>query len=141
MRDGATETATASTGYTMPLCVAESWGRLKGKRFGRLAISLDGQPEIFTVSFFASDWRLYLRMEPGTLLATAPMGTRVAFEVDDSYGNGAWTVVAKGTVCPTLTGDLEAARRAPKLTWAAEDDGAQLAIQITDLTGRLFQRT
>ena len=44
----------------------ECWALLAEKDFGRLAVSIAGQPEIFPVNYAASDGAIYLRTAEGT---------------------------------------------------------------------------
>jgi nitroimidazol reductase NimA-like FMN-containing flavoprotein (pyridoxamine 5'-phosphate oxidase superfamily) len=71
---------------------------LTNHSFGRLAVTVDGQPDIFPVNYLLDDDRIIFRSGPGTKLDHASLD-RVAFEVDEfEHGRlSACSVVVKGT--------------------------------------------
>lgn len=127
-------------GYTMPLESADAWTRLRSKSFGRLAVSLEGQPDIFPVNFLANDAGILIRTEEGTKVERIAANDLVAFEVDDTNAQRAWSVVVKGSAHRMDDAELETARRAPLWTWAPEVKGVFIRIRPTEVTGRLFER-
>jgi nitroimidazol reductase NimA-like FMN-containing flavoprotein (pyridoxamine 5'-phosphate oxidase superfamily) len=70
---------------------------LRSHSFGRLALTDDGQPQIFPVNYAADSSAVVFRTAPGMKLASAPM-SRVAFEIDevDHEQGVAWSVVILG---------------------------------------------
>jgi nitroimidazol reductase NimA-like FMN-containing flavoprotein (pyridoxamine 5'-phosphate oxidase superfamily) len=112
---------------------------------GRVAIVLDGQPEIFPVNYAVGADVIAFRTAPGTKLAHAPM-TRVAFEVDgvDRVHGFAWSVVVKG-VASEITHALgrmpEAVRHLAVEPMAPGQRTHWLTVQRQQMTGRRFPIT
>jgi len=79
---------------------------------GRLAITADGQPDIFPVNYSLDGERIIFRSSPGTKLDHASLD-RVAFEVDefDPTSATARSVVVKGTAREFTEGIDEASER------------------------------
>ncbi len=91
----------------------ESWARLAGSTLGRLAISVDGQPDVFPVNFVVQHRSIFIRTAEGTKLAGAAVNRRVAFEVDEHDTVQGWSVVVKGHArIMTSSDELAAAERA-----------------------------
>jgi len=85
-------------GTGVELSEAQSWALLRQAAVGRLAVVVDGAPEIFPVNHQVDHGSVVFRTAAGTKLAGA-LGNRVAFEVDgyDPESASAWSVVVKGT--------------------------------------------
>lgn len=80
------------------LSLSEAWSLLRTAPVGRLAVVVDGRPEIFPVNFVVDRGTVVFRTASGTkVLAT--IGQPVAFEVDGvtAETGKAWSVVIKGT--------------------------------------------
>lgn len=79
------------------LTVSESWSLVRAMPVGRLAVVVDGKPEIFPLNHVVDQGTLVFRTSEGTKLAGA-VGHDVAYEVDgiDQNGTVAWSVVIKG---------------------------------------------
>ena len=127
--------------YTIHLTTDEAWAELRSKSYGRLAVSVDGQPEIYPVNFLAEASGILIRTEEGTKLERIDANPLVAFEVDDSTSDRAWSVVVKGTASRMDHAAIAAARHAPLWTWAPEPKDVFLRIRPSEVTGRLFNRT
>ncbi len=126
--------------YTMPLEAGEAWTRLRSRSFGRLAVSHEGQPEIYPVNFLANESGILIRTEEGTKVERIAANPLVAFEVDDATAQRAWSVVVKGAARRMDESELAIARRAPLWTWAPEPKDVFIRIHPTEVTGRLFTR-
>lgn len=76
---------------------SDCWGYLRSVDVGRLAVVVDGEPEIFPVNYAVDHATVVFRTATGTKLAGA-VGKIVAFEIDgyDEKG-GAWSVILRGT--------------------------------------------
>src|SRR5262245_28145860 len=74
----------------------ESWALLSGVTLGRLATSVNGQPDIFPVNFVVQRHTIVIRTAEGTKLSSAVVNHRVAFEADDHDVAKGWSVVVKG---------------------------------------------
>jgi nitroimidazol reductase NimA-like FMN-containing flavoprotein (pyridoxamine 5'-phosphate oxidase superfamily) len=71
---------------------------LASKTFGRLAVIIDSQPEVFPVNYrYVADAIIFVTDE-GSKLRGADLAP-VTFEIDDvdPDGRGGWSVVVKGT--------------------------------------------
>ncbi|HST84101.1 MAG TPA: pyridoxamine 5'-phosphate oxidase family protein [Kineosporiaceae bacterium] len=77
----------------------DCWGLLRRVQVGRLAVVLDGEPEIFPVNYIVDHGTLVFRTADGTKLTAALTNRTVAFESDgfDSDRSVAWSVVVKGS--------------------------------------------
>ncbi|MDY7543223.1 MULTISPECIES: pyridoxamine 5'-phosphate oxidase family protein [unclassified Cryobacterium] len=78
------------------LDVEECWDLLISSSFGRLALSIAGEPDIYPVNFVAADRRLVFRTAEGTKLLELTVNNKVAFETDGVGRDEAWSVVARG---------------------------------------------
>lgn len=74
----------------------ECWDLLISSSFGRLALSIAGEPDIYPVNFVAADRRLVFRTAEGTKLLELTVNNKVAFEADGIGRDEAWSVVARG---------------------------------------------
>jgi nitroimidazol reductase NimA-like FMN-containing flavoprotein (pyridoxamine 5'-phosphate oxidase superfamily) len=118
----------------------ESWAVLSGMTFGRLAISVSGQPDIFPVNFVVQRHTILIRTAEGTKLAAAMTNGQVAFEVDDHNVEQAWSVVVKGRAKVLMYADeIAEAERAQVLPWTATVKRRFLRITPTSITGRRFR--
>jgi nitroimidazol reductase NimA-like FMN-containing flavoprotein (pyridoxamine 5'-phosphate oxidase superfamily) len=79
------------------LSVSESWSLMRSAPTGRLAVVVDGKPEIFPLNHVVDHGTLVFRTAEGTKLA-GTIGHDVAYEADgvDAGGAVAWSVVVKG---------------------------------------------
>ena len=70
---------------------------LEQHSLGRIAIVVDGQPQIFPVNYAMSGRIVAFRTGSGTKLSHAP-GTKVCFEIDeyDSAAGAGWSVMVQG---------------------------------------------
>src|SRR5258705_8405985 len=67
---------------------------LRGHSFGRVSMTITGDPVILPVFYALVDGDVVFRTDPGTKLIAAVLGTRVAFEVDDATSG--WSVLVIG---------------------------------------------
>jgi nitroimidazol reductase NimA-like FMN-containing flavoprotein (pyridoxamine 5'-phosphate oxidase superfamily) len=79
------------------LTVSQSWALVRSMPIGRLAVVVDGKPEIFPVNHVVDHGTVVFRTAEGTKLM-GTLGKEVAYEVDgvESGGAVAWSVVIKG---------------------------------------------
>ena len=87
-----------SAELTQILDVDDCWSRLRSTTVGRLAVLVDGAPEIFPVNFAVEHSALVIRTGEGTKVEAIRSEPRVAFEVDDidTEAGVAFSVVVKG---------------------------------------------
>ena len=116
---------------------------LSSHTLGRLALIVDGRPQIFPVTYAVRQGIVVFRTAPGTKLAHAP-GSAVAFEIDgyEAAEGVGWSVVVQGTARNvTDAGDdfAWAARGAAVYPLAPGTRVHRVAIEPTSITGRRFK--
>jgi len=133
------------TGYTNDaaevLDATECWGLVDGTRVSRLALSVQGEPDIYPVTVRAHDGTLTVRTVPGTKLAMLVTHDRVALEWDGVEEGTAWSVVVHGTARRLETGRQVAAAESgeplhPLVEVPTED---WVEVEPHEVTGRRFR--
>lgn len=118
----------------------ESWMLLRGERFGRLAVSVANEPNIFPVNFFADDDGILIRTSQGTKLLEVTINSKVAFEVDHHNEHGAWSVVMQGEAhALERQEEIAAADELLLRTWIPTLKLVYVRITPTSLSGRRFR--
>lgn len=128
------------TGMTI-LEAIDCWKLLAEADIGRLAVAVDGHPDIFPINHIVEDQAILFRCQAGTKLAAAVLGRAVAFEIDgyDAWTGDAWSVVAKGRAVELASEtDLAHAERLPLFSWAAFAAPRWVRIDVDQITGRRF---
>lgn len=123
------------------LSSSEIWHRLRRERVGRLAVVVDGHPEIFPVNHLVDHGTLVFRTAVGTKL-TAMLHSPVCFEADgyDLATGQAWSVVVKGQAREiTHLYDALDAARLPLLPWQAGNKPRVVRIEPDEVSGRAFR--
>lgn len=118
----------------------EAWRFLEHTRFGRLALSVGNNPDIFPINYLAHDGKLLMRTNPGTKLAELTINDSVAFEIDGLAEDEAWSVVLKGTarVLESQT-EIDAASELPLAPWLKTLKYTFVEIVPTSVRGFRFQ--
>jgi uncharacterized protein len=125
------------------LSAQDSWALLRKAVVGRLALTVDGSPDIFPVNHKVDHGSLLFRSAEGTKLAAA-IGHTVAFEVDgyDRQATSAWSVVVKGTAQEvTRLYDVLDAFEVPLFPWHSAPKPHFIRIEPDTITGRWFEVT
>ena len=125
------------------LSAQDSWALLRHASLGRLALIVDGHPEIFPVNHVVDLGTVVIRTAAGTKLAGA-VGHPVAFEVDgyDIGTTSAWSVVVKGTAqAVTRRYDALDMSELPLFPWHSAPKPHFIRIEPDSITGRLFEVT
>ena len=80
------------------LSLDQCWMLLDAEVVGRIALIVDGHPEIFPVNFALERRSIVFRTAGGSKLWAAMTAKPVAFEIDgyDAHEQQAWSVVARG---------------------------------------------
>jgi nitroimidazol reductase NimA-like FMN-containing flavoprotein (pyridoxamine 5'-phosphate oxidase superfamily) len=83
----------------------ECWEILDRERFGRLAVAVHGDPDIFPVNFLVDDGKLLMRTAPGTKLTELVINSAVAVEADGAALRVTvrYTLARGGRVTSTFT--------------------------------------
>jgi nitroimidazol reductase NimA-like FMN-containing flavoprotein (pyridoxamine 5'-phosphate oxidase superfamily) len=131
---------TADAGPVTVMNDDECWAQLSSRTLGRLATSVDGQPDIVPVNYVVQRRTVLIRTAEGTKLASVAVNQRVAFEADDHDVVEGWSVVVKGhaRVLSSIE-ELAAADRAQVLPWTATAKQRFIRIMPIEITGRRFQ--
>lgn len=125
------------------LSAAESWALLRRAVVGRLALTIDGRPEIFPVNHMVDHGSVVFRTALGTKLAGA-VGHWVAFEVDgyDRATVSAWSVVVKGTAREVQSMyDVLDAFELPLFPWHSAPKPHFVRIEPDSISGRRLEVT
>jgi nitroimidazol reductase NimA-like FMN-containing flavoprotein (pyridoxamine 5'-phosphate oxidase superfamily) len=128
---------------TTVLSESECERLLKTQNLGRVAIVVDGRPEIFPVTYAFEDRVVVFRTRSGLKLERGPY-SQAAFEVDDvDRSSGvAWSVVVHGTAQDITAATDTLAERLRRLVFTPVAPGPRrswMAIYGDRITGRRFQ--
>ena len=126
-----------------PIAEHECLSLLALHHLGRVALNVDGRPQVFPVNYALSGRVVAFRTGPGTKLANAPM-SHVAFEIDDydSMIGVGWSVMVKGIayeITDALDHDSVEARRQLVQPMAPGQRDRWVAIRPDEITGRRFR--
>jgi len=121
---------------------AECWELLSRHDMGRIAIVVDGKPQIFPVNYGLKGKVIVFRTAAGAKLAHAPESP-VAFEVDeyDASAGAGWSVMVQGTGrdVTEAADDFSWTARGARVHPAAPGDKLHLiAVNPTLISGRRF---
>ena len=134
---------THETAAVDALSTAQCWALLRESSIGRLAVSVDGQPDIFPVNHVVDHGSIVFRTALGTkLLGSA--GRLVAFEADgyDVSEATAWSVVVKGMAREIWeTDEAIDALDLPLFPWHASPKPRFVRVEPVSVTGRRFHVT
>ena len=117
---------------------------LRTETIGRVAVVVDGHPEIFPVNY-AVDERgdIFFRTDPGTKLSAVATAPTIAFEIDgiDEHNELGWSVLAVGPARWLSTPEqLEHVRALHLQPWAAGEKANVIRLSPTKVTGRRIHR-
>lgn len=119
----------------------ECWDLLERSTLGRLAVSVDGEPDIFPINVVVDGARVLFRTAPGSKLADVAANPRVALEVDEYDDVSAASVVLKGTAKRLeLQSDIDAADALPLRPWLPTLKYRWVRIAAVSITGLRFTR-
>jgi nitroimidazol reductase NimA-like FMN-containing flavoprotein (pyridoxamine 5'-phosphate oxidase superfamily) len=107
--------------------------------FGRVAVLVDGRPQIFPVNYAMDEDNIVFRTDPGTKLHSIDEVGSVAFEIDgvDLERATGWSVVVIGQAqWVTKHGQLERLQRLPLVPWAHGERSTFIRIIPRTITGR-----
>lgn len=126
------------------LSLDETGKFLSAHRFGRMAVVLAEEPQIFPVNYATHPGEtpsgvIYIRSEPGDKLFAAVAGKRVAFEVDEVRADGATSVIAygRGRLADSRQ-ELDLVDTLGLVPWVATYKPDVIAIDLDRLSGREF---
>jgi nitroimidazol reductase NimA-like FMN-containing flavoprotein (pyridoxamine 5'-phosphate oxidase superfamily) len=120
----------------------ECWELLAVSVVGRLALVVDGHPEIFPVNFVIERRNIVFRTAAGTKFWEAAKETAAAFEIDgyDARTGEAWSVTARGSTEIIDSTEEQAAADALGLEpWEPGPKAHYVRLAPKVLTGRRFK--
>lgn len=119
----------------------DCWELLASAVIGRLALVVDGHPEIFPVNFVVERRSVVFRTGAGRKLWQSAKETAAAFEIDgyDRRTGHAWSVITKGTTALIESQDERMAADALGLEpWEPGTKAHYVRLEPSVLTGRRF---
>ncbi|HOF63705.1 MAG TPA: pyridoxamine 5'-phosphate oxidase family protein [Dermatophilaceae bacterium] len=119
----------------------ECWEILDRERFGRLAVAVQGEPDIFPINFLVDGGALLMRTAPGTKLTELVINAAVAVEADGRSGDEAWSVIVKGLarMVDSFSETYEDDEKHLE-TWLPSDKPIYVEITVREISGRRFYR-
>ncbi|GAA1963568.1 pyridoxamine 5'-phosphate oxidase family protein [Microbacterium deminutum] len=119
----------------------ECWNLLARRQLGRIAVAVDGEPDIFPVNYVIDGPRVLFRTAPGSKLAELTINPQVAFEVDEYDDTSAASVVLKGIASRLeLQREIDAADALPLSPWIPTLKYRWVRIAPVSITGVRFER-
>jgi nitroimidazol reductase NimA-like FMN-containing flavoprotein (pyridoxamine 5'-phosphate oxidase superfamily) len=118
---------------------------LTQEQIGRVAVVVDGHPEIFPVNYLADDdSNIWFRTAPGTKLGGVDPASTVAFEIDgidEDYKSG-WSVLVVGDAHEVADHERITRAKADTLApWAGGEKDHFIVITPTKVTGRRIHQS
>lgn len=118
----------------------ESWERLQERNFGRLALSVDDQPDIYPVNYVCDRQTVLFRTAAGEKLRELMINRRAAFEVDADIEAGTWSVVITGRASVLrVEPELNEQQRDTLPPWIPSEQMVWVRIVPEQIRGRLFE--
>jgi len=125
------------------LSPGECWAQLADQEIGRLAVLVDGVPEIYPVNFVLDGHSVLFRTDPGSKLRGLVRSPTVCFEVDgvDEASKLGWSVMVKGTASElSAAADVAAASELPLRYWAHGEKTHWIRVDPFEVSGRRIHR-
>jgi nitroimidazol reductase NimA-like FMN-containing flavoprotein (pyridoxamine 5'-phosphate oxidase superfamily) len=122
----------------------DCWRLVAEQEIGRVAVLVDGVPEIFPVNHVVHEEAVLFRTDPGSKLSGLLASPLVCFEVDgaDPTTRSGWSVMVKGRATELTAGaDLADAAKLPLEFWARGEKAHWIRIEASAVTGRRIYRT
>ena len=132
---------TKDAGVPVELGSSDCWDYIRLASVGRLAVVVNGEPEIFPINFAVDHGSVVFRTAEGTKLSAALDDSAVAFEVDgyDDRLGYAWSVVVKGTASQLESiEDVLDSAELELFPWQAGEKNHFIRIVPAETTGRRF---
>ena len=126
------------------LSEATCWELLARTAVGRIAVLVDGAPEIYPVNFVVDDRSIAFRTGPGSKLRGLGRFPTTCFEADSVEADlhAGWSVMVKGRAVEVSRPE-ESARLAtiPLTLWTAGVKDRWVRIRAVEVTGRRIHTT
>lgn len=116
-----------------------AWAELRHHNFGRLAIAIAGEPDIFPINYATDTDSLVFLTAEGTKLLAATVEGFAAFEVDRLRPSEATSVIVRGRLREIADPDERAAAQDLPLTpWVPTYKTHYLRLEVQTISGRTF---
>ncbi|WP_038468253.1 pyridoxamine 5'-phosphate oxidase family protein [Arthrobacter sp. PAMC 25486] len=126
------------------LNLQQCWHLLQQTSIGRLALTVEGRPDVFPVNYKVDQETIFFRTGGGTKFSSLEGGTNVAFEADAvsaEFGT-AWSVVVKGrAVVATSTNTNLDTISGALFPWQGVEQEHLIRIVPETVTGRRYTLT
>src|SRR5579875_1889616 len=115
----------------------DCWALLERERLGRLAVDAAGIVDLFPVNYAVDGRRILFKTSEGTKLASMTVSAHVAFEIDGTDEQTAWSVVVHGAAHP-LDGSIERelSERRRIVSWLPTIKSRVVVLDPASATGR-----
>jgi nitroimidazol reductase NimA-like FMN-containing flavoprotein (pyridoxamine 5'-phosphate oxidase superfamily) len=124
------------------LSIDECWEQLAADTLGRLAVVVDGHPDIFPVNYVLDRRSIVFRTAGGTKLWSAMTARPAALEIDgyDTRTEIAWSVVVRGVTDVIVNDEEKAVVDALHLEpWQPGAKNHYVRLTARAMTGRRFK--
>jgi nitroimidazol reductase NimA-like FMN-containing flavoprotein (pyridoxamine 5'-phosphate oxidase superfamily) len=123
------------------LSEGECWELLRWARVGRIAVCVNGQPEIFPVNFIADGHAIVFRTAHGTKSSSIALNPAVSFEADGWTDEELWSVVVQGGASEVVRGNaVSRAEGLPLRSWTPTPKDTFIRISARSVSGRRIRR-
>ncbi len=122
----------------------ECWELIAEEEIGRVAILVDGIPEIYPINHVVQEQTIVFRTDPGSKLRGLVRHPRVCFEVDGTSpaAKVGWSVMVKGRAIELVTAeDLDRVADLSLEYWAHGEKAHWIRIEPDAVTGRRIYRS
>jgi nitroimidazol reductase NimA-like FMN-containing flavoprotein (pyridoxamine 5'-phosphate oxidase superfamily) len=118
----------------------ECWSLLRTVSVGRLAVLVDGHPDIFPINYVVDGETIVFCTAEGTKFAAIFISDSVAFETDafDEATGDAWSVVVQARAQEIPMHDLVDDAAFPLYPWSATPKSRFVRLTPLQITGRRF---
>jgi uncharacterized protein len=113
---------------------------LRRSSFGRVGMTIAGDPVVLPVFYAFVDGEIVFRTDPGAKLIAAVLETRVAFEVDDADDGWSVLVVGRAHEVRSRSDDPTAVEARLVDFWPAGERERVVRIETERITGRRLRR-
>lgn len=116
------------------------WELLSQHRFGRLALAVGGEVDIYPVNFVVHQRKVYFRTAAGQKLSEVVISRKAAFEIDEVVDGWARSVVLRGNAhWLTSEADIDAVEALGLKTYAPTYKTNWVEIEPVGISGREFE--
>lgn len=125
------------------LSVRECWELIAQEEIGRVAVLVDGVPEIYPINHVVRDEAILFRTDRGSKLRGLVRSPMVCFEVDGTSPAArlGWSVMVKGRATELATAEeIGRAAELPLVYWGPGEKPHWVKIEPEMVTGRRIYR-